>query len=493
MDIFFQKMIVDAEKKGYSMSENIKHLLNSENFTSENATNNCIKGNNNEYLTELLNVFIFANSVSEKEYSICVFDGCTFYNDIHIFEVNFKGKLIFNNCVFNKSVIVEKSSINNEINLHNCLFKDIFEVIESNINKIVATKSVLEKQVCLLNSDFGQVCNFDGSRFLENIIIEYSCFEGPTYFSNCIFSEKDDNLFCEFYDVIFYDVSFNYSVFNGGIDFRNATFNYLAEFINTKFSDTQLSNFEIKEVVGSLCFKSTDSNNKLFCHSVVLGISSQIKGVVEFENVDFNKLPNVDIASIIKLSKLKKVVIGKGCIKYRVQSEIKTINLVGNYQHLVIEIANTFSHFFSTLQNYTLGVEIVEQNFNYIKLFYFSSDDLEQEDFEKRLAYCEELMWQLVQVKGQNIDIALNEDSFPIAILDTMINLSAIILKIGARTHLDEVDENILQELSNSVSFIKNKKQLFSNINIYKAVHIQVHGDNNKIIADNNNSQIKIS
>jgi len=97
---------------------------------------------------------------------------------------------------------------------------------------------------------------------------------------------------------------------------------------------------------------------------------------------------------------LGKVEIASGCIKYRFQTEIKTISINRDNQALILELSQTFTNYFTTQNGLNLGFEIVERDNDTISFFYFTDENINEVEFLERLKRTEQNLWNRTYAKS---------------------------------------------------------------------------------------------
>lgn len=147
---------------------------------------------------------------------------------------------------------------------------------------------------------------------------------------------------------------------------------------------------------------STDPQNKMFNHDVQISFKGDPTGIIRFENVNFNRITAGSQVQLIQLAKAGRVEIGSGCIKYRFQTEIRTISVSQRNAPLIIEICQTFTNYFTVSNGLNLGFEIVERDKTKISFFYFTDEDISEAAFGERLANTEQSLWNLLSISSDD-------------------------------------------------------------------------------------------
>jgi len=191
-----------------------------------------------------------------------------------------------------------------------------------------------------------------------------------------------------------------------------------------------------------------------------------MKGAIHFENVNFQKIANNSRVRLLQLEKLGFVEIGKGCLKYRYQTDPKTIKIDKGCQALVIDMTQTFSNYFSVENGVNLGVEIIERLDEYVKYFYFSDENIGEKEFHDRLVFTEEKLWRLLYEGPGNGDMSDVEDQSNAIVqqtkkdafinaVDGFSNLISTCLKVSARITLGKWKPEDTRALTEAIQFNK--------------------------------------
>jgi hypothetical protein len=385
--------------------------------------------------------------------------------------------LIFIECTFHDKLIIDNLNISNStFVIEDCLFKKGFTLTDSTIDDIhlvnTRTSTFGMNNVKVMYST--ALFNYFISE--KEFVINNCYFENGIDFNYAQFLDERSGAYGELVNVEFLQskivgsANFIETQFNGSVTFNDVEFAGSANFIDTIFSFTRRLTFEnIKLSEHTMMqFRASNEAKKLFNSMVYFAIEEKdINGIIAFENVNFHNIQPTDKSYLLSLQKSGKVEIGHGCIKYRLQTPIRSIELRPENQSLVIELANTFSQFFKSSYGLNLGVEITGQDENYIHLFYFTDANISYKEFEKRLNKSESELWQLVSVKKQNVQTERVHSSLPDRLLegtDTIINLVGIILKVATRLPLGRINSNELNSLFYTTSFGASNKLALESI-----------------------------
>lgn len=243
-------------------------------------------------------------------------------------------------------------------------------------------------------------------------------FGGLTDFSKAHFELRDDST-----------AGFTRVTFEGFADFRDArfachsvfrdiTFMDVADFIDTRFELVASSAryigaaAEFINIVvpagGVLSFVGSTPQARLFEHDVELRFREDaLAGAVRFENVNLTRLIPSSRERLTALEKAGRVEIGAGCIKYRLQTEVRTLPVGAGNAALATELCQTFASYFTASNGLNLGFEVVSRDREAIRFFYFTDEDISYEPFLERLAQCERNLWNLLLAGSQEELLAL--------------------------------------------------------------------------------------
>lgn len=443
------------------------------------------------------------------------FTGAIFKSRIRLLGLNINN-LILDNTVFEKSFSINKCSLFSSFNFERAKVKDKFYLHDTKVG---------------FNSYFGN------TKFLGLVKLSDSSFTGEFYFLKTVLSftniSEYEEPYSEFINIEFHrSARFEKTVFDCGVEFSDITFKDNSEFLNTKFSNEYYTIFKSLNIATSLSFIGSEKE-KLFPYKTSIDVNEKdILGQLIFENVYFKNIKEEHRNILKQLSYGEKVSIGSGCIKYRHQTDPKTIYISNNIQILLIEIINTYSTFFGEHNGFNLGFEILERENDKITFFYFSDENISEDVFLQRLQKTEVDFWSIIEnpeivYKAQTIllddvnkskqennqDLAKYEPSTKLQKFvdkflyakDLLINMTSSFFKINARITHDKIKEQDLINLFKAIHFENsgvelnekkiiqviinnfNQKQI---VNINKNNNLEIKGSNNFVAQDLLNSKI---
>lgn len=327
----------------------------------------------------------------------------------------------------------------------------------------------------LTKAKFNHILSLDNTTLNSD-----STFRRTTFVNNCEFNNQ-----VTFRDTII-NRSFvmNEGVINGRFLFENTRFSCdltTPIFASVQFSNVVIADNASVDFIGKELLKIFDESLDVVFNDNV------IRGDLSFEYANLQKVDREYRKKLIdkSLEPASKVYIGPGCLKYFNQTPIRTVRVNKLNQNLVQDICNTFSKYFSSSTNYTLGVEIVERNEKEIKYFYYSDEAISNSTFIEMLKEEEFNMWALLYVGDQLIERSTKKKSLrdkALAGTDIVIDLASILLKVTARIAMLNFDKNEIQNILNSASLDSNS----NSIKVNEIKHLKI---NQTIILGLGNSQ----
>lgn len=301
------------------------------------------------------------------------------------------------------------------VNFGNCTFHRRHSLVDSHFNQLSVNTAVLENGLSFEKLSLNQYLDFcNNSIHREFYFTEVQIQEQALFNKTKIVAPK-----VSFYWTFFgAQVDFREAIFDGVTVFENCTFSLESDFSYCSFPNRV--NFDKNIVHGDVLFRGKQPYDAYFQNLAAINLET-ITGTVSFENVNFNKIVLEDREKLIELSWDNKVIIGPGCQKYNVQTDPIKI-LVSQDNHEVIrEFAITFSTFFNHKTLMNLGVEVVEKHPDYLTIFYFSDDNISQEEFLIMLSQQEKEFW------------LADLDQSDLTALDILISKVALFTKIQSR------------------------------------------------------------
>lgn len=376
---------------------------------------------------------IIENLSIKKDSTYITFDESHFYHVTNLQQCDFtKTDLSFKNCIFEQDLNFSNLSIR-QLSLFGAELKGGF-----NSNKC----------------EFQSYCEFCDLKVQQTFNIMSTDFFGATFFTESHFSTDAWNIDDAYFEDL---VDFSECVFDTEMSIENCTFASELRFTNGQFKRSAI--FQFNEYKGSVFFNSKDVNQKLFDDYVYFKLAKieDLSGQIIFENANFSNIVNEDRETLMVLAKSNKVTIGKGCIKYRVQTKPIKIKINHAHHNLITELTNSFSSYFLYSNGFNLGVEFTNKQLHAIELFYFTDEDISLEELYHRLGACEEHFWTFSMDKN-----TLTKNKDLIHIIDSYVSKLSILSKIGFRSDYglwnDEDTEALLKTITYTTSSISLDK-----------------------------------
>ncbi len=314
---------------------------------------------------------------------------------------------------------------------------------------------------------------FTGTANVHAVKFEDSQFDGLTDFSDTAFALGDESSAAFLRTRFESSADFSRARFDCRLVFSNVSFAGYTEFVDTSFgiikSSAQyrasaLEFYQIEVMAGGvLRFESTDTLQKLFKSDVQMSFSAPPAGLIRFENVNFKNITPTSRERLTELARLGKVVIGSGCIKYRLQTQVTRIEITEANAPLALNICQTFTNYFTASNGLNLGFEVVERTRTAVHFFYFTDEDISEELFHDRLAATSKHMWSLLSVPHANQLLALEapaalarpagKESAVINAVDCVTAMMAIFFSVGIRIVFGKWKEADTRALRRATNF----------------------------------------
>lgn len=396
-------------------------------------------------------IFILSNRKFAKSFYT---HGCIFSIGLKIekciftyagFQGTLFGFLEVKDCNFYYTVTFDSAKFNDEAIFENVIFHSEPHENFKHKSMISFEYAKFNQEVTFKNCRFNALTEFDNCKFLfmgerANEI------DLPVEFKNCIFE---------------YEISFRSAYFERRLVIYMSTFRYNGIFKKTIFSNHYETRFIKNIIEGNVSFTGT-REEKIFRFNTIMDFEEKdVSGRIFFENADLRFLNSYDMQKIVQMSKSEKVTIGRGCIKYRLQTPTKKIIINEDNQSLLIEFTNTFTNYFQLNTSYYLGVEIVERGKDYISLFYFTDENISIDEFFNNLGIIETEFSQFLndgpeeylrQIKKSNNKLSENKI---INFIDGITALTGIFFRVGIRLILGKWTlsntEALLSSFNNSL------------------------------------------
>lgn len=408
------------------------------------------------------NTVIDIKNIQRKQVSLD-FTGAIFKSRIRFLNLDINN-LILNDTLFEKNLSINETTLFSSLNFERVKVKGEFY---------------------LRDTEIGFNAYFSNTKFLKPIELSNSLFLGDVFFLKTVFSfteidlSEHDEPYCRFSNLKFnHSVNFEEALFDCGFEAVNVSFNGDVQFLQTKFSEKYYTVFRLPVIKENLSFIGSEKD-KLFPYGAIIELKVEdIQGQIIFENVNFKNIKEENRNVLKELSYTDKVSIGSGCIKYRNQTNPRTIHIKSSIQTLLFELVNTYSSFFGEHNGFNLGFEIIERAEDKITFFYFSDENIAEEVFLERLQKTEVDFWTIIEnpnvlynpqpviecrdtpQKEQSLTIDKTPsdklqkfvEEFPYA-KDLLINIASFFLKINVRITHNNLDDKDLNNLLQPIQF----------------------------------------
>jgi uncharacterized protein YjbI with pentapeptide repeats len=389
-------------------------------------------------------VFVGESQAGGSRFHVC---GVTFRQAACFTGASFIDAVTFTDVVFARGAAFDQANFSQDVTFENGTIRG------SDFSHATVAARLFFKKVHFRDYALFSGARFSGSTTGTVVRFEDTEFEGISDFSNASFSLGTESG-VGFWRVQFLDfVNFHGTRFDCHVEFDEVSFGYQTEFTDTVFDSVGSSaryrgsavEFNRIEVPAEalLTFQSTDARNRLFKYDVQMSFKEEPAGTIRFENVNFSKISPDTRARLLQLSKMGRVEIGSGCIKYRYQTPIRTISMSEGNQALIVEICQTFTNYFTKSNGLNLGFEVVERHPSRISFFYFTDEDITEATFIQRLAETERRLWSLLsarsgrQLRAVESSAALTaSENVVINAIDGLSALMGTFFRVGARIFL---------------------------------------------------------
>lgn len=350
------------------------------------------------------------------------------------------------------------------------------------------SESTFYKEVRFFDGNYQQV-NFDACTFRDNIAIEYTEFHGFVDMAYCQLYNGLNMTSAVFHQQFIFARSHVLPSETGGLVSISAVFKDFVDFTACEFNlflilsdcifegEVNFSNaifrsrfFLLRPLIYKNFFIKGDNNREeVFQDLVDIDVEDDFgEGKIIFENVSFMNIHETHRQHLLQLSQKNKVIIGKGCIKYRLQSPDKTLDLSPDNQTLIVEFAQTFTNYFINSFGMSLGLEIKDRKSNQLTFFYYSDENIPQEVFREKLKRNEEEFLGLVFFDKSEFDSFHLKDTQQqdrmITKMDGIAAIGSIFLRAGIRIVRGKWKQSDTQNLLLSINFDQNPYLNFRNL-----------------------------
>ncbi len=339
-----------------------------------------------EKISERVHRLQLENLTFEKK---VVFDGAIFHDQFKLQNVVFEKTVDFRHLNAKATFWINDCSFLQFCDFSKSTFKKIIRIEESNFKSpMMFTNAHCHDTLQINRVTFNHMAGFT-STIIEADYESYKNTHPVIAFRNLVLNDCLDFTNTQFLCALIFDSL----QINDKIDFLNTVFNAKKPTTDIKSATLHFNNLMIEET-GVMDFRSTDPKNKLFKNDVSFNFNGEVKGLINFEYVNFSYIYQPVREKLRELEKLNRVNIGKGCLKYRFQTDIKEVSVREGNQALITEFLEAFTSYFSLNTNTNLGVEIVGRTEEVIQFFYFTDqENITEEGFEEALRKLQTTDW----------------------------------------------------------------------------------------------------
>jgi uncharacterized protein YjbI with pentapeptide repeats len=393
---------------------------------------------------------------------------------LRIADTTFRRQAFFTGASFLDALELEGVDFKNGATFVQAGFAHGLSIKNARFGGLDFSETKLAEPASFTKVEFLSFALFENARFAgaaDGYLVKFeeARFEGLTTFTGAAFESGVGFLKVQFEDV----TDFKDTQFKGHVAFVDTSFGSVTEFIDTLFATVgsparfRGAAVEFDKIAvparAVLSFVSNDPQRKMFDHDVLMSFKEEPAGIVRFNNVNFSKFTPASKDLLSRLAKFGRVEIGPGCIKYRLQNEVRTICVSQGNAPLVFEICRTFANYFTASNGINLGLEIVERDKTKVSFFYYTDEDLTQADFLERLAQAEQGLWNLLAIRPDEQILALEgptsaaistaRESAVINAVDGVSALLGTFFRVGARLALGAWKEADTKALLSAIRF----------------------------------------
>jgi len=385
---------------------------------------------------------------------------------LRLTDMVFRKQAYFTGALFLDSLELERIDFRDGASFDQATFQNSLTLAETQARGLDFTAAkftdgVTFKGVSCLSFGLFSKATFAATRRSALVLFKDSRFDGITDFSDADFTLGDQSAVC-FENVEFEDcVDFRNTHFNCQVEFSEVSFADKTEFTDTSFDmvrstaryrGTAVEFNRIQVATDAvLSFISTDAHHKMFNHDVQMSFKEDPSGTIRFENVNLHLFTQNSKERLTRLAKLGRVEIGSGCIKYRFQTSVRTIQISESNTPLILELCQTFANYFTVSNGLNLGFEIVERSKTQVSFFYFTDENTSEEVFHERLAKTTQCLLDLLSIgsEEQLLDLegptgatlATGKESALINAVDAISAMLGTFFRVSARIALGRWNE----------------------------------------------------
>jgi len=402
-------------------------------------------------------------------------DGAGPQMSLRIAQASFSKQAYFTGARFEDTLILEEVKFLGGADFRQASFAGELLVSNSTFQGLTCGTAAFHKRVWFKNVEVTSYALFDQTKFSSEWVgyavrFEDTKFDAITDFSEANFFLGKESATCflrtQFHDSLNFDrtrfqcqVVFEDTVFFDNVDFIDTSFEIIGSSARYRGSAVEFNRVEVK-AMSVLRFESTNPQQKLFSHDVQISFSKDPEGLIRFENVNFKNITAGSREQLTRLARFGRVEIGSGCIKYRFQTPISKIDVTEGNAPLVLKICQTFANYFTVSNGLNLGLEVVERTGSKIHYFFFTDENISEEEFLERLETTAGNMWSLLGVRSNEQFLELGtvgtatqaltkeqEQNSIVNAVDCVTTLFGLFWSVGARLALGRWTEADTQAL----------------------------------------------
>lgn len=436
-----------------------------------------------EYFSLLITSFPLINRKNDQWRWKYDFIGFVFTEELIVDNMMFENQIDFSNCIFNEKVLFKEIQISS-LDFQYSHFKDVFSfknnVVTSNI---YASKAIFENGIrikdCELNGNnyfegcqFNNINNsskceigieknkkilslsFENSNIKPRVSVDNSTIEQEFIFDQC-------NIYDEFI--------LENNTINGLVSFRETDF-LLSENLSSEYSSVTIGNNKINKT-GKIIFNGKKPMDDMVKGELAFYFKEMPLGLISFENFDLNKLY---LDNKLKLLEIERkypniISIASSCSKYYCMTDYFTIESSSSNQKLLLDLTDVFCNFFKLKESTNLGIEIVEQNHELIKYYYFTDERITKVEFYNKIKRNETKIWQTLSNLSELVNTAIVKNN--IDEIDIIFRLDNWWKMLAYRIFSNRIKIAELTNITNSIALeLKNENQV---IGFFKQMHSQ--------------------
>jgi uncharacterized protein YjbI with pentapeptide repeats len=368
--------------------------------------------------------------------------------------------LIFDDCEIQSDIVHDGTAINGALSFKNTVVKGKVSIKNTVLDGVNFAGSDIQGDFFLTNVQSKSYFYLDNSSIagglnlgkvtfghvfsvIDSVINAHPDFQRHTHINNCTFENMVEFKGCTIKKAFV----FNNSTINSQFLFEDVRFE--CDLTSPVFAAVHITNNTISRNANLKFIGLNDA--KMFEQAAdVIIADNEVDGEVLFEHCNLQKVDHKARQQLVEDSRdeTSGIIIGDGCLKYRVQSPVKTIPANAVTENIIRELSASFANYFLASNGFNLGVEFVSKQIHEIKLFYYTDENIDQVEFNRRLQITEEEYW------GFSIaETALVSEQQMTGLIDTYISKLSLLAKIKLRQENGLWNEENMQNVLQAISF----------------------------------------